>query len=150
MRALLVVLFASLLALTAFGGSRVKEAVAVTNAVPALLSDGGTTDGVSLLEVEGCRVSARVTDGGTINGGVLAAYYFDSALGWVRASTALDCTLEANKLLDAGAPTVQVCPDLGTLAKYGRIAYVNKSVVNGSAAAATVTTRVECWGRNLP
>lgn len=151
MRVLFVVLFVSILVgLTAFGGSRVKEVNAALNTPPTTLADGGTTDGVSLSEIEGCRVSARVADGGTLNGGVLAAYYFDAVLGWVRASTALDCTFEAGKLLDGGAPSTQVCPDLGVLAKYGRIAYVNKSLVGVDGGAATATVRTECWGRNLP
>jgi len=134
-----------LCALTALAGSRASDS---TGAVP--FNDGGVLEGVSLTDVEGCRLSARVTDGGTINGGGLAVYYYDTALGWVRGSTALDCTFEANKLLDGGAPSAQVCPDLGVLAKYGRIAAARKLLVNGAGSPATATVRVECWGRNLP
>lgn len=106
--------------------------------------DGGTTNGVSLSEVTSCRMSVRVTDGGTINGGTLVTYYYDAVLGWVRASTALDCVLEANKLIDAGAPAAQVCPDTNVLGRYGRVTVVGKNLVNGAGAAAGATCRVEC------
>lgn len=146
MRYLYLLAFAlGLCALTALAGTRAKES---QGTVP--FNDGGVLEGVSLSEVEGCRLSARVTDGGTINGGGLAVYYYDSVLGWVRSSTSLDCSFESNKLQDGGAPSVQVCPDLGVLAKYGRIAAAGKLIVNGAGSAATATVRVECWGRNLP
>ncbi len=148
MRALLVAV--GVIAAVALAGSRVKEGVQAQGAVPATLADGGTTDGVAIADSEGCRTSARVADGGTINGGVLASWYYDGVLGWVRASTALDCTIESSKLLDGGAPSVQVCPDLGVLAKYGRVMYTNKSLVGADAGAISATVRVECWGRNIP
>ena len=143
MRALLVAV--GVVAAVALAGSRVKETTGAVGVAPTL-----STDGVTLADSEGCRASARVADGGTINGGVLAAYYQDSVLGWVRAPTALDCTLESGKLLDGGAPAAQVCPDLGVLAKFGRIAFANKSLVGVDGGAVTATVRVECWGRNIP
>lgn len=146
MRYLYLLAFAlGLCALTALAGTRAKES---QGTVP--FNDGGVLEGVSLSEVEGCRLSARVTDGGTINGGGLAVYYYDAVLGWVRSSTALDCTFEANKLQDGGAPAVQVCPDLGILAKYGRLAVAGKLLTGVDGGAITATTRVECWGRNIP
>lgn len=148
MRTLFVLLLS--VSVIALAGSRVKEITVAQGVVPTTLADGGTTDGVSLSEIEGCRISARVSDGGTINGGVIGVYYYDSAIGWVRASTALDCTLEASKLFDGGAPAAQVCPDLGILAKYGRISATNKSLVGIDGGAVTATIRTECWGRNLP
>ena len=154
-RALLLVI--GLVGAMALAGSRAKES---TGAVPALstyllsdggtATDGGTTDGLSLSEVEGCRASARVTDGGTVNSGTLVAYYFDPVLGWVRANSALDCALESNKLIDGGAPSVQVCPDIGILAKYGRIAMAASGLKGADAGAITANVRLECWGRTLP
>jgi hypothetical protein len=134
-----------LCALTALAGTRAKDSA---GEVP--FNDGGVLEGVALNDAEGCRLSARVTDGGTINGGGLAVYYYDAVLGWVRSPTSLDCTFEANKLQDGGAPAAQVCPDLGVLAKYGRIAAARKLLVNGAGSPATATVRVECWGRNIP
>lgn len=142
MRALLVAV--GVFAAVALAGSRVKETTGA-GVAPTL-----STDGVALADSEGCRVSARVTDGGTINGGTLVSYYQDGVVGWVRASTALDCTLEANKTLDGGAPAAQVCPDLGVLAKFGRIAFAGKSLVGADGGTVTATVRTECWGRNIP
>lgn len=131
------------LAVAAWAGSRAKE---TSGARPTL-----STDGVSLSEVEGCRASVRSTDGGTVNGGKLVLFYYDAVLGWTRAQSSLDCTLEANKMLDGGAPSAQVCPDYGTLARFGRVGVASQNLVSadgGTVAGATV--RLECWGRNLP
>lgn len=141
------------LAAVAWAGSRVKESA---GAVPTL-----ATDGVSLLEVEACRPSVRVDGGGTINGGTLVSYYYDSVLGWTRSATRLDCVLEANKLLDGGAPSAQVCPDTEPVARFGRVAFVANNIVgadggtpngvgvDGGQNIAPVV-RVECFGRALP
>lgn len=131
-----------LVAAVAAGATRAQDSTCGYPTGSAL--DGGTTNGVSLTEVTSCRMSVRVTDGGTINGGTLVTYYYDAVLGWVRASTALDCILEANKLIDAGAPAAQVCPDTNVLGRYGRVTVVGKNLVNGAGAAAGATCRVEC------
>jgi hypothetical protein len=148
MKNFLLVVFISLFtAALAYAGTRAQD----TNCgYPTTLADGGTTSGVSLSESTTCRMSVRVTDGGTINGGTLVSYYFDPVLGWVRSNTALDCVLEANKLVDAGAPAAQVCPDTNVLGRYGRVTVVGKSLVNGAGAAATATCRVECFSGTLP
>lgn len=141
------------LAAVAWAGSRVKESA---GAVPT-----SATDGVSLLEVESCRVSIRVDGGGTINGGTLASHYYDSVLGWTRSATGLDCVLEANKLLDGGAPSSQVCPDSAPLARFGRFAVAAVNIIgadggtpNGVGADGgqnvVPVVRVECFGRGLP
>lgn len=129
-------------AVTAFAGSRAKDSA---GAVPS-----AATDGVALGDSEGCRLSVRTTDGGTINGGTLAVYYYDSVLGWVRSATSLDCVLESNKLIDGGAPQAQVCPDLGILARYGRIGVAAKALVGADGGTVTAITRVECYGAQIP
>lgn len=140
-------------AAVAWAGSRASDSA---GAQPS-----AATDGVSLHRAQGCRMSVRVYDGGTLNGGKLLAWYYDSVLGWVRASTALDCTLEANKLPDAGAPAAQVCPDLEPLAQFGRLGAQSSALVgadggtpnglgsDGGRNQAPVV-RVECWGPELP
>lgn len=141
------------LAAVAWAGSRVKE---TSGAVPT-----GAADGVSLKEVESCRASIRVDGGGTVNGGTLASYYHDSVLGWVRSPTRLDCVLEANKLHDGGAPSVQVCPDNEPLARFGRFAVASVNIVGadggtpngvGTDGGQNVepVVRVECFGKGLP
>lgn len=138
--AALVSLFAVSLA---YAGSRAKE----TTGNPPTLA----TDGVNLAEVEGCRISVRSTDGGTINGGTLRQWYYDSVLGWVPSNSSLDCSLDSARLLDAGAPSGQVCPDVIPLAKFGRMSVEANAVRNFDAGTVPgITTRVECWGRNIP
>lgn len=144
---------AVLLAWLAWAGSRANES---TGAVPSL-----ATDGVSLNDSEGCRLSVREADGGTLNGGTLAVWYYDARLGWVRSASALDCVLESNKLADGGAPSAQVCPDLQPLARFGRLGVEARGLVgldggspnglgvDGGANVAPVL-RVECWGRAIP
>lgn len=129
-------------ALVAYAGTRAKDS---NGSIPT-----SATDGVSLDRVTGCRISVRVMDGGTVNGGTLVSYYYDPVLGWVRSPTALDCTLEANKLIDGGAPASQVCSDTQVLAQYGRVGVAVKSLVNGAASSITATSRIECWGPELP
>ena len=126
----------------AYAGSRAAES---SGATPTL-----TTDGVSLRDSEGCRVSARVGDGGTVNGGTLALWYHDSVLGWTRGSTSLDCTLESNKLWDGGAPSAQVCPDRVPAARFGRMAAEARSLIGVDGGVITANVRVECWGRDIP
>lgn len=125
-----------------YGGTRAAE---VSGEIPS-----ASNEGVPLDRVESCRFSIRVLDGGTINGGKLVAYYYDPVLGWVRSPSALDCTLEANKLIDAGAPAAQVCADTTVLGRYGRVSAATQGVVNGAGAAATGFVRVECYGGDLP
>lgn len=136
-----------------WAGSRASES---TGGVPS-----ATTDGVTLLDSSGCRVSIRARDGGTVNGGTLAVWYYDSVLGWTRSATSLDCTLEANKLADGGAPTAQVCPDYQPMARFGRIAVEARNIVgadggtpNGigvdGGANVPPLTRIECWGSEIP
>ena len=148
----------ALAALAAFAGTRAKESA---GAVPALLADGGTTDGVTLADSIGCRASVRVADGGTINGGTLASFYYDPVLGWVRSATSLDCTLQANKLLDGGAPAAQVCPDSEPLARFGRWAVASTGLVGADGGTpngvgvdggsnVSPVVRVECWGPTIP
>ena len=146
-------LIALLTAAVAYAGTRAVEGA---GAVPTL-----ATHGVNLSEVAGCRASIRVDGGGTINGGTLASYYYDAVLGWVRSNTALDCTLEASKLLDGGAPAVQVCPDTLPQAKFGRFTVAANGIVgadggtpngvgtDGGQNIAPIV-RVECWGASLP
>ena len=106
------------------------------------------TAGVPISDAEACRFSVRVTDGGTVNGGTLVAYYYDQVLGWVRSNSALDCTLEANRLIDGGAPSAQVCPDTQVRAQFGRVAVASKNLVDGTGLAITATVRVECYTPN--
>lgn len=116
----------------------------------APLPDAGSDIGVSLSGATGCRLSVRATDGGTVNGGTLKAYYYDTAtLSWNPSHSALDCTLDANRLSDAGAPYAQICPDLEPLGRYGRILGVSSSLVNGAGTAITATVRTECWGQTI-
>lgn len=126
-----------LVAAVAFAGTRAKE---TSGAIPTL-----STDGVALTDVSSCRFSARLTDGGTLNGGTLVAYYYDAQLGWVRSATALDCVLEANKLIDGGAPASQVCPDTAVNSRFGRVGVASKNLVNGAGTSVTATVRVECY-----
>lgn len=147
MKKLLTSLFVAT-ALVAVAGTRSYES---SGSVPSVLADGGHGSvGVALNDSAGCRFSARTQDGGTLNGGTIAAYYYDSTLGWVRSNTQLDCTLEASKLLDGGAPSVQVCPDLEVLGRFGRVVGVAKSMVAADGGAAAVTIRTECWGSSIP
>lgn len=146
-------LLTGLLALSVWAGTRAKD---TTGAVPS-----AATDGVALRGVQACRVSARALDGGTVNGGTLVAYYYDSALGWVRSNTSLDCTLEANKGPSGAAPTAQVCPDTEVLAGFGRVSYAATGLVgadggtpNGigvdGGANVEPVVRTECFGVDIP
>jgi len=148
-----LILISAFVAAVAWAGSRAADSSGGT--------PSATTDGVTLLDSTGCRVSIRARDGGTINGGTLAMWYYDSVLGWTRSATSLDCTLEANKLIDGGAPTAQVCPDYQPMARFGRIAVEARNIVGadggtpngiGTDGGANVTplTRVECWGPEIP
>ena len=134
-------IIALLLAAVAFAGTRAKE---TSGAVPTL-----STDGVALTDVSSCRFSARIVDGGTLNGGTLVAYYYDAVNGWVRSPTSLDCVLEANKLIDAGPPSAQVCPDTAVNSRFGRVAVASKNLVNGAGTSVSATVRVECYVPSL-
>lgn len=136
-------LLTGLVALSVWAGTRAKD---TDGSLPST-----ATDGVSLKEVQSCRASVRSVDGGTVNGGTVVSFYYDSVLGWVRSPASLDCVLEANKLLDGGAPSVQICPDTEVLASYGRVSFVPFGVVNASGAAVPgMQVRTECFGRDLP
>ena len=148
-----LLLLVGCIALGALAGTRAKESA---GAVPT-----AATDGVALNGAVGCRISIRVVDGGTINGGTLALYYYDANLGWVRSASALDCALEANKAADGGAPSAQACADVEPLARFGRLAAVALNVTgsdggtpNGFAAGGGQTVapvvRVECFDPSLP
>ena len=150
----LSLMIAGLCALAAWAGTRAKDS---SGAQPSAASDG-----VSLNDSIGCRASVRVTDGGTINGGKLLAWYYDPVLGWVRASTLLDCSLEANKLPDGGAPSAQVCLDFEPAARFGRIGFQSSSLVGADGGSpngfdgtdggqhVAPVVRVECWGPTIP
>lgn len=148
-----LIIASMLVAAAAYAGSRAAEGAGGT---PTL-----STDGVSLADSEGCRLSVRARDAGTINGGTIAVWYYDAVLGWTRSATSLDCTLESNKLADGGAPTAQVCPDRVPAARFGRIAAEARSLIGadggtpngfGTDGGQNVTpmVRVECWGREIP
>lgn len=138
-----LVLLLPLLALAALAGTRAAESA---GNVPTL-----ATEGVSLTNVEGCRLSARSADGGTVNGGKVVAYYYDAVNGWTRSASTLDCTLESNKLLDGGAPRSQVCSDLAVGGSFGRIAAVNGGVTSADGGTPVgLVVRVECYGKELP
>lgn len=137
--AFLAVLLAGALA---FAGTRARESA---GAVPTL-----ATDGVSIVGATACRMSARVTDGGAVNGGTLVPYYYDAVLGWVRAGSATDCTLESNKLLDGGAPSAQVCLVDVAGASWGRIAAVANGLFTADGGPATANIRVECFDPTIP
>lgn len=145
--------FSIVLAAATWAGSRASDSAGGT--------PSGATAGVSLLDSEGCRVSVRALDGGTINGGSLALWYYDSVLGWTRSATSLDCTLEANKLIDGGAPSAQVCPDYQPAARFGRLAAEARNLVGADGGTPNgvgvdggqnvpPVVRVECWGREIP
>lgn len=131
----------SLLATAAWAGSRAAD----TDGSPPT----SATAGVNIAEVEACRGSVRFTDGGTIMGGKLVPYYYDSVLGWTEAKTADQCTLATDTLIDGGSRRTQTC-EFAVQARYGRAALAGKSLVGEDGGAVQGTVRLECWGRELP
>lgn len=136
----------ALVAFAAWAGSRAKENQGQVPSTP--------TDGVGISQASACRFSARVDDGGTLNGGKLVLFYGeplpDGGMRWVRSPSSLDCTLEAGKAIDGGNVSAQVCSDMAVGAQFGRVAPVASALVNASAAQITATVRAECWGPQIP
>ncbi len=141
-----IVVAGLVLAFAAWAGSRAAETDSAT--VPS--GTTCTSAGVAINDSSGCRASVRRTDGGTINSGKVAYYYCDSTLGWVPSSSALDCTLDSNRGADGGASSAHVCPDLVPQARFGRVAAVPYGIGGPDAGAVGVTTRIECWGGEIP
>lgn len=113
-----------------------------------------STDGVELQGMKACRVSLRVADSGTIGGGTLKPYYYDSNLGWVQGDSALNLSVESGHATD----NVQVWPDLEVSNNlFGRLAYVASSITgtdggtpNGVGVDGGTNVeprvRIDCWG----
>jgi hypothetical protein len=88
-------------------------------------------------------------DGGTLMGGSLVPYYYDSAIGWVEGPTNTWCTLDTTVQADGGNRQKQVC-EFTVQAPYGRAALVGKNLVQSGGGAAAAYTRLECWGPSIP
>ena len=154
-------LLAAALTVAAIGYAKTRSAT-VTVLAPTVVASPPTsaTAGIALQDAIGCRMSIRVVDAGTINGGTLIPYYYDANLGWTRPATSQDCTLEANKLPDGGPPAAQVCADMAPLARFGRVMVYAKAVTGGDGGSPNgfhadggqfiaPTARIECWGPNI-
>lgn len=129
---------ALLLAAVAFAGSRFTE---TTGQLPK-----AATDGVSLIGVEACRASVRYIDGGTVAGGSIVPYYYDSAIGtWFQGADASKCTLDSTTQVDGGTRFAQIC-EWKVQAQFGRAAIVGSSLTPQAVAI----NRLECWGPNVP
>jgi hypothetical protein len=105
-----------LIALTAWAGSRFVQN---TGGLPT-----ASTDGVSLVEVTGCRGSVRYTDGGSVSGGKLIPYYYDSVVGWTEGAKANQCLLDTDTQADGGTRRAQVC-EWPVAVGFGRVALVS-------------------------
>ncbi len=124
----------------AFGGTRSWTSLG------AQPNDAG--QGVDLSDVVGCRMSAYLTDGGTIGGGTLQWWYSDPPKPWSPGDAVFDCARTAGRYtLDGGSPSVFVCPDLEPLARYGKVAAVAINLTSGDGGVATgAVVESKCWG----
>ena len=108
------------------GGVRAKN---MTGAAPT-----ASTEGLSLLAVDSCRMSIHVDGGGDIAAGCkLVPWYMDGTNGplsaWTQGPASEVCTTAA--LLDGGLRNSYVCPPLDIEYKAGRMA-VQKVVCVGA------------------
>lgn len=108
-----LVLISAVISLTALAFVRTTSSA---GAAPS-----AATDGVSLYGVAACRALVYVTDSGTINGGTLRSYYYDSTAGWVRSNTDQDCVLETAATKGLSSVASHVC-EYEVLNKAGRFA----------------------------
>lgn len=108
-----------------------------------------TTDGVGLDSVTACRGSVATPDGGTVMGGTLVPYYYDTKLGWMEGPASQACTLDTTTQSDGGNRAVQIC-QWTVSARYGRAALVSKNLVNAAGTAISANTRLDCFGIDLP
>lgn len=137
------VLIAAVLGAVAAGaGTRYVETYGT---LPTVLADGGTTDGLSLAEVTACRATVRFIDGGTVAGGKLVPYYYDSAIAqWLESKTSDQCTLATDTQVDGGARRAQIC-EWAVQAQYGRVSVVPLSLTPQTQGI----IRLECSGPGL-
>jgi hypothetical protein len=145
-----VVAVVTLLAAAAFAGTRWVE---TSGGIPTAPTDGiGLADSATYggpLPITAVRASVRFTDGGTIMGGTLVPYYYDSAIGqWVEAKDADQCALATSKLVDGGSRRVQVC-EWTVQARFGRAAVAAKLLVGEDAGPVTGIIRLEGYGVNV-
>lgn len=132
----------AILALGAYAGTRAKESMGTT--IPS-----ASTDGVSLSEVTGCRISVLLDAGTLGTGGTLVMNYYDPVLGWVESASSINCTVTATTI-DGGTRRAYVCPDIEPLALYGRVAAYAYGVTAVDGGAGDLRVRTECFGPNLP
>lgn len=151
-----VAVLALALAVGASAGTRYKDRTTVDPVVAG--------DGIPLADSIGCRISARVADGGNVFSGTLIPMYRDNAItNWTPAHPDLWCSV--TPLPDGGVRAAFPCPDIPIAGRFGLISvaqYALKGADGGTGAACVdpgdagcvaqsqPTLRVECWGPAIP
>lgn len=103
------------------------------------------SDGVSLQNATSCRGMVYFTDGGTIMGGTLQPYYYNTNTPWMQGPRALACTLDTTYQIDGGSRKSQICE--WTVANpYGRASVVATGLIGEDGGPVISQLRTECWG----
>lgn len=106
------------------------------------------TDGVRMEFATACRGTVYTTDGGSIMGGKLIPYWYNSNFEWQQGPTSLECNLSTSLQTDGGPRLRQIC-EWEVINNYGRASIVPSGLLQADGGPATGLVRTECYGPKI-
>lgn len=107
-----------------------------------------STDGVRVEQATACRGTVYFNDGGTIMGGTLIPYLYNSNHAWGQGPSSLNCTLPTTYEIDGGSRKQSTCEWI-VANRFGRVSIVGTNLIGEDAGPVTAIIDTECYGEKL-